>query len=61
LIAIMQLSSSSSLSSPLGSLLFNIVINDLCDIINHSSYLHFPDGIKDYRAINAPGDCLLLQ
>jgi hypothetical protein len=34
--------------SILGSLLFNIFINDFCHIINHSKYLIFADGLKVY-------------
>jgi hypothetical protein len=47
--------------SVLGPLLFNIFINDLCDIINHSNCLLFADDLKVYRAISSPSDCLLLQ
>jgi hypothetical protein len=47
--------------SVLGALLFNIFINDLCDVINHSNCLLFADDLKAYRAINSPSDCLLLQ
>jgi hypothetical protein len=41
-------------------LLFNIFINDLCDVINHSNYLLFADDLKVYRAINSSNDRLLL-
>jgi hypothetical protein len=44
-----------------GLLLFNIFINDLCDVINHSKCLPFADDLKVYRAISSLGDCLLLQ
>jgi hypothetical protein len=47
--------------SVLGPLLFNIFINDLCDVMNHSNYLLFVDDLKVYRAISSPNDCLLLQ
>jgi hypothetical protein len=38
--------------SVLGPLVFNIFINDLCEVINHSSCLLFADDLKVYRAIN---------
>jgi hypothetical protein len=47
-----------SVSEPL---LFNIFINDLCEIINHSSCLLLADDLKVYRAIKSPNDCFLLQ
>jgi hypothetical protein len=47
--------------SVLGPLLFNIFINDLCDVSNHSNCILFADDLKDYRAINSPRDSLLLQ
>jgi hypothetical protein len=47
--------------SVLGPLLWNIFINDLCDVINHSNCLLYADDLKVYRAINSPSDCLLLQ
>jgi hypothetical protein len=47
--------------SVLWPLLFNICINDLCEVINHSSCLLFADDLKVYRAIKSPNDCFLLQ
>jgi hypothetical protein len=47
--------------SVLGSLLFNIFINDLCDVINHSNCLLFADGPKVCGAINSPGNYLRLR
>jgi hypothetical protein len=47
--------------SVLGSLLFNVYINNLCDSIKHSRYLLFADDIKIYRALTSPEDCNLLQ
>jgi hypothetical protein len=47
--------------SGLGSLLVNIFINDLCDVINRSSCLHFADDFKVYRTITSSNDCLVLQ
>jgi hypothetical protein len=49
------------LKAVLGPLLFNIFINGLCDVINHSSCLLLADNLKVYRAIKAPNDCFLLQ
>jgi hypothetical protein len=48
-------------STRICTLLFNVCINGLCDIIKHSRYLLFADDIKIYRAINSPEDCILLQ
>jgi hypothetical protein len=45
----------------LGPLLYNIFINDLCDVIKHSKYLLSADDLKIYRDISSPSDCLLLQ
>jgi hypothetical protein len=47
--------------SVLGPLLFNILMNDLCDVIKHSKCLIFSDDLRVYRAIISPSDCLLLQ
>jgi hypothetical protein len=47
--------------SVLATLLVNICINDLCDVMNHSICLSFADGRKVPRDINSPGDCLLLR
>jgi hypothetical protein len=46
--------------SVFGSLLLNIFINDLCDVINHSNGFLFAD-IKIYRAVSSPSECLLLR
>jgi hypothetical protein len=42
-------------------LLFSIFMNDLCDVINYSSYLLFADVIKIFRVIKSPNDCNRLQ
>jgi hypothetical protein len=47
--------------SVLGPLLFNIFINYLCGVVNHSKLLLFSDDLKIYRAINPSSECLLLQ
>jgi hypothetical protein len=47
--------------SVLGPLLFNLFMNDLCDIINYSRYLLFADDIKIFRVIKSPNDCNRLQ
>jgi hypothetical protein len=47
--------------SVLGSLLFNNFINDLPEVINHSSCLLFADDLKVYRANKSPKYCFLLQ
>jgi hypothetical protein len=47
--------------SVLGSLLFNIFMNDLCDVINYSRYLLLSDDIKMFRVIKYPNDCNRLQ
>jgi hypothetical protein len=43
--------------SVLGPLLFNIFMNDLCDVINYSRYFLFADDIKIFHAIKSPNDC----
>jgi hypothetical protein len=45
--------------SVLGPLLFNIFVNDLCDVVNHSSSLLFAADLKCYLAVNSPSDCLV--
>jgi hypothetical protein len=47
--------------SVLRPVLFNFLINDVCDIIKHSNCLLLVDDLKAYRAISSPNDCLLLQ
>jgi hypothetical protein len=47
--------------SILWSLLFNIFINDLPEVIDHYSCLLFADDLKVYRAIKSPNECSLLQ
>jgi hypothetical protein len=47
--------------SVLGPFLLSIFINDLCDVVDHSSCLLFADGVKVCRAINSSCDCLVLQ
>jgi hypothetical protein len=47
--------------SVLGPLLFNIFINDLCNVINYSAYLLFAADIRIFRAIKSPNDCNRLQ
>jgi sarcosine oxidase/L-pipecolate oxidase len=46
--------------SALGSLLFNIFINDICSYI-YSRYLLFADDLKIYHTIINVDDCKLLQ
>jgi hypothetical protein len=47
--------------SVLGPFVFNIFINDLCDVINHFNGLIFADDLKIYQEISLSSDCLLLQ
>lgn len=47
--------------SVFGPFLFNIFINDLCDITNQSNSLLFSEGRKIYQAISSPSDCFLLE
>jgi hypothetical protein len=49
-----------SQGSVLGTVLFNTFTNDLCNAINHSSYLLFAD-IRIFRTIKSAHDCSLLQ
>jgi hypothetical protein len=42
-------------------LLFNIIINDICDLIFKSKYILFADDIKTYHSISKVNDCELLQ
>jgi hypothetical protein len=43
------------------TLLFIILINDLCNVITHSKCLLFADDVKMFRAINSVDDFILLQ
>jgi hypothetical protein len=45
----------------IGALLFNILINDLCNVIEYSNFLLFADDVKIFRDINCLDDCILLQ
>jgi hypothetical protein len=45
----------------LGSLLFNIFINDICTKIHYSNFLLFADYIKLYHVIRSAEDCKCLQ
>jgi hypothetical protein len=45
----------------LGHFLFNIPINDLYDIINHSKCLLFAENLRIYLAISLPHYCFLLR
>jgi hypothetical protein len=45
----------------LGTLLFIIYINELCNDIYVSNYLRFADDIHIFRAIKTPHDFSLLQ
>jgi hypothetical protein len=47
--------------SVLGSLLFNIFMNDLCNVIKYSRYLLFADDIRIFRVIKSHNDCNRLQ
>jgi hypothetical protein len=47
--------------SVLGPLHFNIFINDLPEVINHSSCLLFAHYLNVYRVIESSNDCFLLQ
>jgi hypothetical protein len=56
-----QVSSGVSQGSLLGCFLYNIVINNLCNYINHCTFLISADDIEIFLVINSPHDCLLLQ
>jgi sarcosine oxidase/L-pipecolate oxidase len=43
--------------SVLGPLLFNIFMNDLCDVINYSRYIFLADDTKIFHVIKSPNDC----
>jgi hypothetical protein len=45
----------------LGSLLFSILVSDICKVINYSRYLLFPEDIKIVHAISSASDCTFLQ
>jgi hypothetical protein len=47
--------------SMLGHLLFNIYVDDICNVITHSKFLIFADGIKIFHAIKSFDDCTQLQ
>lgn len=47
--------------SHLGPILFNIFINDVVSVLNHSRVYHFADDLKLCREITSPNDKLLLQ
>jgi hypothetical protein len=47
--------------SVLGTLIFNVFMNDLCKYIIHGKLLIFSDDLKIFRVINSPHDCLLLR
>jgi hypothetical protein len=47
--------------SVLGPLLFNIFMNDLCDVINYSWYILFADDVKIFSVIKSPNDRNRLQ
>jgi hypothetical protein len=42
-------------------LLFYVIINNLCNSINHSKFLFFADDLDIFRIIDTPHDYLLLQ
>ena len=45
----------------LGSLLFSIMIAELCNVIVHCKYLLFADDIKTFHAIHSVHNCIWLQ
>jgi hypothetical protein len=45
----------------LGAIVFNIFINDLCDVINYSDCTIYNDGLKVYGALKSHSACSLLQ
>ena len=47
--------------SVLGPLFFNMFVNDIPLIFNHSQSLLFADDLKLFRMVWSPGDALLLQ
>jgi hypothetical protein len=47
--------------SVLGSLLFNVFINDLCNYIKHARYLLFSNDLNIFRTVTFFTDCALLH
>jgi hypothetical protein len=56
-----QVTSGVPQGSVLGSFLFNIFIDDLCNSIKHCNLLFFADDLKIFRVVRSPHDCLFLQ
>ena len=47
--------------SVLGPILFLLYVNDICNVINHSTIKLFVDDVALYREIQSDSDCLSLQ